>query len=566
MIEIEKRPKRREERKLESEKVRLCALITRVSTIEQAHKTDGSLTRQYDDLKDYIKHRNIPGTERYQEVAHYDLPGVSGKYSLKSKQINKLICDITEKRVNTIIISSYDRISRSLWDFLNFYHRVLLPNNVELISLRDNYDTTTEKGRVRMEEDILDAERERVKTSVRMKELRRYRTAQGRWNGGHLFGYDLQEHSKEKLIPNKQEKNIVIFIFKTYLKYGSLYKTAEIVNKLGYRTKGYTSRRGIIHPPKLFRLQTIRYILGNYAYIGLIEPHKKDGQEKDKPENQDPSNFISAIWEPIIDPKIFYKVQHLLKKNNNTKHNGITPIKHHNLLAGLIECGQCGKKMVGRSGLSRMRKRYYYYTCPDKKFNHSIPANEIEGVILQEIKMLSLKKEILNQIVNLTNKKLDREIPQVKEERSILVRELDKERNVFQRIAYSNQLGPDISEKVKEEFRRMINSSADRISEIEKRIDSLNSIIEERKSELVDQKAVLLSLTRFSELFKNIPPYEQKELMGTIVQKIVLRPDKIEVALRGHSPHSGLLPSDTASCFQTQDWLLGEDSNLQPAG
>ena len=204
-----------------------------------------------------------------------------------------------------------------------------------------------------------------------------------------------------------------------------------------------------------------------------------------------------------------------------------------------------------------MHKRYYYYVCPIKECNRNIPANEIEGVILEEIKMLSLKKEILNKIVELTNKKLEHEIPHIKEERSLLVRELEKERDAFQRIAYSNQLGPDISEKAKEEFRLLINRSADLISEIEKRILSLNTTIEERKSELVDQRDVLLSLTKFSEVFKNIPPIMQKELLGTIVKKVVLSHDKIEVALRGHSSHSGLLPSDTASCFQTQDWLLG---------
>ena len=97
--------------------------------------------------------------------------------------------------------------------------------------------------------------------------------------------------------------------------------------------------------------------------------------------------------------------------------------------------------MVARSGLGRMHKRYYYYVCPIKECNRNIPANEIEGVILEEIKMLSLKKEILNKIVELTNKKLEHEIPHIKEERSLLVRELEKERDAFQRIAYSNQLG-----------------------------------------------------------------------------------------------------------------------------
>ena len=56
--------------------------------------------------------------------------------------------------------------------------------------------------------------------------------------------------------------------FETYLECGSIAETAATLSRLGYRTKSYTSRREVYHPPKEFSTTSVQHLLKNVGYIG----------------------------------------------------------------------------------------------------------------------------------------------------------------------------------------------------------------------------------------------------------------------------------------------------------
>lgn len=91
------------------------------------------------------------------------------------------------------------------------------------------------------------------------------------------MGYDLDPNRKGYLIPNEKEKALVNFAYDTYLQCGSILETAKIMNKHGYRTKEYTSRRDKFHPAEELCYSSVQHILTNYAYIG----RKNQQEEKD---------------------------------------------------------------------------------------------------------------------------------------------------------------------------------------------------------------------------------------------------------------------------------------------
>jgi site-specific DNA recombinase len=218
------------------------------------------------------------------------------------------------------------------------------------ITLKETLDTSTAHGRffVNLMGSLNELERDR--TAERNSATTLSRAERGLWNGGMLLGYDLGE-KKGSLVVNEREAEIVRFAFETYLQTGSILKTVTIVNDRGFRTKGYLSQRGKIHPPKRFWYTSMRWLLCNPAYIGTKEINKKKRNldQSKLPENQR-YRIVDANWPPIVSKETFEKVQLLLGENLRSGHNRADTKKHVYLLQGLVTCGKCSGHMEGRSG------------------------------------------------------------------------------------------------------------------------------------------------------------------------------------------------------------------------
>ena len=85
--------------------------------------------------------------------------------------------------------------------------------------------------------------------------------------------------------------------------------------------------------------------------------------------------------------------------------------------------------MQGRSGTGKLGRRYYYYACKNKDCGFKVSADEIEGVVLERIKKLSSQDDIIASIVRGTNNRLQKELPQLKEQKKLLQKELDEIRD-----------------------------------------------------------------------------------------------------------------------------------------
>jgi site-specific DNA recombinase len=373
-----------------------CGFVIRVSTDRQAKNKEGSLKNQLQRLQAHLDYKIVACGEQWVEAQRYVLKAVSGKDSFRSKEFARLFEDIRSGRINVILCTALDRISRSVKDFLNFFE-ILNEHNVEFVCLKQNYDTTSPQGKLFITIMMALAEFEREQTSERNREATLARAERGLWNGGQLMGYDLDPVRKGNLIPNEKEKVLVNFAFDTYLQCGSILETAKMINRHGFRTKEFSSRRDKFHPAEEFCYSTVQCILTNHAYTGKKEINKKKRtlSQDSLPENER-YRIVEAVWEPIIDEDKFYAVQALLKKNRVSNHNGAKPVKHNYLLnGGLLWCDKCETEMEGRSGTGAKGARYYYYICKNRECNFKVPADEIESVVLERIKELSSNKGIL---------------------------------------------------------------------------------------------------------------------------------------------------------------------------
>ena len=165
-----------------------CGLHLRVSTDQQAEVKEGSLKSQQIRLEALTKSKSTE-LEEWKAVQIYREEGYSGK-NLNRPQMQLLINDILNNKINTVICTKIDRITRSLLDFYYLY-QIFQKHNVDFICLDDNVDTSTTMGRMALKMVLIFAELERELISERTRTCLMTRSLSGLWNKGPILGYDI---------------------------------------------------------------------------------------------------------------------------------------------------------------------------------------------------------------------------------------------------------------------------------------------------------------------------------------------------------------------------------------
>ena len=531
-----------------------CGFIIRVSTERQAQNKEGSLVNQLQRLKAHVEYKTNACGEDWIEAERYELKAVSGKDSFRTAEFGRLFEDIKTGRVNTVLCTALDRVSRSVRDFLSFFE-LLAKYNVEFVCLKQNYDTTTSQGKLFITIMMALAEFEREQTSERTREACIARADRGLWTGSQLIGYDIDPVHKGHIIPNEQEKALVNFTFDAYLKCGSFIQTYRALNAHGYRTKQYESRRNISHPGRRFCYTSVQQILTNLAYIGLKEVNKSK-RNKDQSTLPDSERYrtVKAVWPPIVEEAKFYAVQELIQKNCKTKHNGTLPLKHSYILnSGLLWCEKCGSPMEGTSGIGRSNVRYYYYVCKNRDCRRKVPAGEIETTVLERVKTLACDERIVSQIVNTANAQTYKELPQLETQKAALEKELLRVKNTADNLM--NRWDCVASDSNAGFLKEKLDKLAIRRKDLETGISELAFVIEDLQRHALSHEKISKVLQNFSEVFAQMKPYQQKELMNLVLHKAIIGEKGIKIALHGKIPDAGLLLDAAELRTQTPNWL-----------
>lgn len=500
--------------------------------------------------------------ERYEEE------GKSGKNTEERPVFQKMLADIHNGTINAICVAELSRLSRSVKDIANILSD-FEKNNITFLCLNPSVDTSTAAGKLVLNVMAALAEYEREQTAARTKAAMYDRAQRGLWNGGHIFGYDLDPDNQGHLEVNEEQAEVVKQIFETYLREKSIQRTVDKINEAGHRLPGYTSRRGKEHPERKFAYSTLQTMLKNRAYLGEKEINKKNkGEDQSELDENKQYEIVDAVWPAIIEEELFRSVQIAMAQNTRSFVRGKRD--HTFLLSDMVECGHCDVSLENGSGTGRGGKRYYYYrhTTGTKKNDCPIgdlSAPELEDTIVERLREIAENEGIVERACERANEgrvteaeELEKEIERLRNRKA---EEEEKLSALMDSIAEVGHLGP---------IKQQLRERSDSIQELERAIETKQARREALEKSKANPKQMKANLKEFAEAMDDLDVVDRVNVMRLMVKMVRLHEDSVELELYDHDTEIGQWireDSEGGKWFSGElDWLPGPDSNQQPNG
>jgi site-specific DNA recombinase len=138
-----------------------------------------------------------------------------------AQRLKRLLEDVENGQVDTIVVYKVDRLTRSLADFAKIVE-ALDARGVSFVSVTQQFNTTSSMGRLTLNVLLSFAQFEREVTGERIRDKIAASKRKGMWMGGRVpLGYDVKQR---KLVVNQKEATLVHEVYRRYLELGSVSK------------------------------------------------------------------------------------------------------------------------------------------------------------------------------------------------------------------------------------------------------------------------------------------------------------------------------------------------------
>ena len=362
-----------------------AAIYARYSSTNQREE---SIEAQVRACQEYAKRTGLMIVDIYADAAKTGT-------NAEREEFQCMIEDSSQGKFRYMIIHKLDRFSRDRYDSIA-YKRKLKANGVILRSVLENLDGSPESLILESLLEGMAAYYSQNLSRECLKGLKEngYKCIH---NGGIApLGYDVDPATR-KYVVNEKEANIVRYVFTQYAK-GIGYN--QIIRHLN--EQGYLSKRG-----KTFGKNSLHELLKNVRYAGVYTFNLK--KERSVTGSRNPQFkprkewiYIKGGMPQIIDKETFDTVQEKLAQNR--KNSGRFKAKQLYMLAGLIQCGECGAAMYGNRLIDgRHHKEYLAYRCSGKDYkqscsNKSIRKEIIENYVLQQLQQDLFSDESIKKL------------------------------------------------------------------------------------------------------------------------------------------------------------------------
>ena len=357
---------RRTEAKREDKPLRVAGYV-RVSSQRQATEGDSLIAQQHE-IEEEVAFRKRRENLPVESLEFYVDAGKSAK-DQNRPQLQRLKRDIAAGRIDLVICFKLDRITRSLKDFVDLW-ALFAEHAVNVISLREKFDTSMPTGEAMVQLIMVFAQLERKMTAERTVSIMRDRADRGLWNGGHVLGYRSDPADPGRLGIDAEGAAVVRRIFDLFDELGSAGAVTRRLNDLGVRYPAYRTRADKPRGGTRFVKQKVIGILRNRVYLGDIRWG---------------DSVREGCHEPLVTREQFDRAQLQFGRTLARRMNLKKPKGRVYPLSGLLR-GACGAHMVGASAHGRTAVNYYY-VCTRQQHEsgtHSCQSPRIPAVALED--------------------------------------------------------------------------------------------------------------------------------------------------------------------------------------
>lgn len=434
-----------------------AALYIRVSTEEQA-RHGLSLPEQKTSLEEYAaKHE-------YLIAGIYEDAGISARKPYKKRPaLLRLLDDCKAGKIDIILFIKLDRWFRNVG---NYYavQDILDQYGVSWQATQEDYETTTAAGRLKVNIMLSVAQDEADRTSERIKFVFDGKRERKEPITGHPpAGYKIVN---KKIVKDEKSERLINDLFQKFLQTGSIGETQKYISDTHGASIDY---------------QVASKILRSTAYYGFW--HGVDG-----------------MCEPYITKEQYDQIQSMRKKVvRKTKEDRVY------LFSGIIVCGYCGNRMVGRTN---NRSGTVNYCCP--KYHEKrgcengiyISEKKVEKYLLDTLAIeLQKRKSEIQKLMQEPNSK------SVKNQISSIKKKLSKLKDL-----YLNDL------ITLEEYKADQAAMTSQIDELEK------SVIAPKIDNIEKIEAILAE--DWSESYENLSRSAKRNAWRIIIKQVIVNPDR----------------------------------------
>lgn len=489
----------------------------------KATKKGESISNQIELCKKYFS--NV--SEEEVNFLIYEDEGWSGG-NINRPQFKKLVHDAKLKRFEYLICYRLDRISRNVADFSQTL-RLLEENNINFISITEQFDTSTVMGRAMINMSATFAQMERETIAERIKDNMLELSKTGRWLGGTpplgfksvQIEYESNGNKKKmyKLEVVEEELEIVKLIYRLYAQHRSCTPIARhlATNFIKGKNGGDFSRNTVlqilINPVYCCsNSEAIKYFESKGSTVncidnkelGLMVYNKRKGGKKENPVDE---WIIATGKHPgVIPSKEWIECQNILDEVRS-KASPRQSTGNKFLLSGILKCKICKSSMCS---WSRNNKGIYYrsYRCELKNRaanrcnSKMINADEIEEFIIELLKNLDL-----NEIIKANNGKVNNNNNSKKELASLNKSQVENNKllqGLIKKLAMIED--KEILDMIQQEIK---NTKAQNES-IGKRISEINLSMFDAEDEIKRQQILLENHKLFKDTIDLIGEVEVK--------------------------------------------------------
>lgn len=524
-----------------SEKRAHVGLYARLSVTDNGYKSADSIENQIQLLKQYvISHED----ELLLEKEYID-NGTTGT-NFDRQAWNELLTDMKRGTINCIIVKDFSRLGRNYIEVGNYLEKIFPFLGVRIIALNENFDSKIDQFNEKMLiGSLTNIINEYYAKDISKKITQTKRTMQkkGEFASSVLpYGYVCSEKNKKKLVPDPGVAMVVTKIFQWRIDGKGCLHIARLLNELLIPSPGlYRYMNGSNAFSRCanskWKSKHVAGILTNPIYMGNMVQGKtrtsyfeNNGKVCLVPKEE--WIIVENTHEPLITPEQFCISEHMAEKSKKRHYEQLMANegieRAENAFERKIYCGQCGRLLVRRSRVSKVKRDYCFF------------CNSVEQVLDGHCKNTHIHEEPLLETVKMSLEKQFEIVGGINNEQrqQYLEQKTRDKRKENQRKYKQLENKIDICKHIRQEMYADMKEGLLTKEDYTFGTDKLNLEIRGHEEEL---KKLLTEVEEEEQTFKILEEYKNiifslpnegisRELIGRLVEKIVVySPERVEM-------------------------------------